>query len=83
MVRHRLPAAEDVRGHGRGCHIAILVMDLVNVPDVQDVGDVRDIADVCDIDALKVRDAVVIPRKKRLAGTEWKPRSQLGADANA
>src|SRR6202165_3256658 len=83
MVRHGLAAAEDVRRYGSGCYIAILVMDLVDVPDVQDVGDVRNIADVCDIDALKILDAVVIPRKKRLAGTEWKPGSQFGADTDA
>jgi hypothetical protein len=82
MVHDRLSTPEDVRGHSGGGHLAILVLNLVDVSHIQDV-DVGDIADVRDVDTLKVFVSVVIPRQERFSGTEWKPRSEFRAEADA
>ena len=82
LMRYRLSVAENIFRHCGGRYGSVGIMNIVDVCDVRNICDVSHVPDVRDVDYAQIVATVVIPGKKRLSRSQWKPADQVHADTD-
>jgi hypothetical protein len=82
LLRDWLSVAENIFRHCGGRYGSVGIVNIVDVCDVRNICDVSHVPDVRDVYYAQIVATVVIPGKKRLSRSQWKPADQVHADTD-